>query len=266
MEIDNLTILSSCDALGAKPYEDMAIRLITSIRKNGGVYRDTRVIFYYSSFRTPSSDVISLLLKNNCDIAPVSYFNQDPNIKIDIYSLFVPTKYKMWLDTDIYIKDDFSGMMKEMEDGDFDIAVSPDQNSFHRWARLEDIPIWKTIYSYFGLQFPERKIVCHVDQKEGCFYFSSGLILGKTNTNFGEIYKDTFNILQKKFKQDYMSRFSPPCQVSLSVAIIRANLKVFVLPEKYHYYPATRDHKIIGSPSIIHYQDADIEKLVREAT
>jgi len=158
--MDDLSIFSSCEVKteNYKSYDRMAVKLVSSLRINGGIYKNSPIILGYNVNRKPSDDIISQLTAYGCKIVQINYTLNNLSIKPEILCLPSDTKYKMWLDTDIYIMSDFSDLIEEMKRNDYDIAVAPTTFSHHKWARKEDTQALKDIYNSFSISLPEKRL------------------------------------------------------------------------------------------------------------
>lgn len=263
--METLTIVSACEesrgAVNQKNYIEQAIRLVYSLRKNGGVYKDAKVVFCYGKDYKPSDEICEYLSKQNCEFVEVEMIDNDyfPSIKVSACSLSFQTDYAMWIDTDVYIRKDFSEIIEFMFFNDIDIAVSPVSFAHHRWARKEDAEELKMLYKAVGIEWRERKCFTHIDRKESNFYFSSGIIIFRTQSNFSKCYREVYYKIRDK-----VDRSSSRTQVALAIAIDYGKLKVLQLPERYHYVYATRNHRLIGDPYIVHYQDNIVKEIPAE--
>lgn len=265
MNRDSVTIISVCQSqnvgeeakvFGVKDYEEMSIRLVKSIRRNGGRCKDCPIIFWVPTNKIPKKETLRRLSDYNCKFV----FGETPipenNIsnKIAACMIKVTTPYVVWMDTDMHVLSDFSGMLPLAKD----IMVVPTSRSTNKWAYTEDVKLWRDLYGKLGLKMPEIKVKCPLDGGLGNFYFSSGLFAFKSALGFGELYlATTKRIIEKTFLTATTESLS---QVSLTVSIVAGNLSFGVLSRRFHRVYSV-ERKIYDGDVIIHHQGLRIKEV-----
>ena len=259
-----LTIISGCEgsrnAYGQKDYESLAIRLVKSLRKNGGLYRDCSVVFCYDLDYSPS-DITRKFLEDNykCIFCPVppAVLGVNPSIKASACAMDFNTDYVLWLDTDIYINSSF----EELLDIDVDVVVSPPSNSFNKWARKEEEAKWSLFYKSLGVSFPTENVITLVDKKPCTLYFSSGIILFKNYLGFGQKYLEVIRKLSEVTEVE--DRLEGLSQTALTATIVKYSFSYKTLSKKFHYCYVANGFKLDAGekPSIIHYQDCIVKEI-----
>jgi len=249
--MDNLTIITSCESKpdGHKDYAEMAVRLAYSVRKNGGKAKDVPIVMWYGEDLPPSADKRAILEGFGCKLVAGKVRYPDKRLfnKVTAMATPVDTEYSLWVDTDIYVLKDFSGMLE----GTPDISASPTNYCFHRWANFKDKPKWDEFYRSAGMVNPDKTLLTDMDQKEGIFYLCSGLVLFKNGINFPETYFECAEAVLASSVENRVENFS---QTSLTVATVKGDYKFKVFPEKYQVYYAL-SKRIYDDTILVHYQD-----------
>lgn len=256
-----VTIVSCCDGRregGDKDYEAAAIRLARSIRCNGGYYKDSDIAFWMDIDNQPAEETKRQLVGYGCELhygkVPIEW--QPMSSKIAACCLNFNTDYTIWMDTDIYVLDDFSALL----DLDTDVAVSPTTRSHHRWAREEDIPLLDVLYKHFGLDRPEIKVMTHEDKELGNFYFCSGLIVFRSDIHFGKKYLE---VAKGILGTNVESKDYAFTQTALPIIITKYELSYTIIPEWLHYVYGVHNHKLeYDNVAIVHYQDRRVTEVL----
>lgn len=251
--MNNYTIISSCEGtrniyLHPKSYEDKAIRLAKSIRSSD---KNVSIIMWYGEDKIPSNQTLDVLSNLNCKLVQGKclFANHPLFNKIEAMSVPVTTQYKLWIDTDIYIKNG----LNYFDNIDCDVAAASDAYSHHVMTKIEDQSIWQDYYKLVGLDLDVPIIETSIDKKPGNFYFNTGVIY--INNNLCELYK---LYSQKVLESDLPYSKSYYDAIGLTLAILKTNSKYIILPEEYNYIYALRRNT---NGNFIHYQDniLDIE-------
>lgn len=261
--MNKYTILSICeskrkDQPHAKNYEEHSIRLVQSVRKNGGRCKDIPFVMWYADDAVPSRETIVRLQDLGCDfrVGKCNYTKHPVYNKITACQSRIYSEYVIWMDSDLFVLGDFMDIL----DTDKDVVVSPDQKSTHRWSNSSEDALWEEIYRVLGVDKPKDKIACHMDNKLGNFYFCSGLFMFKNGIGFSDMYRScSADImgLGGPFTQNFT-------QTGLGMAVHKGNYSYSLIPEKYHYFYALHDRKLQDDTVIVHYQDNRVTEVTDE--
>ena len=191
------------------------------------------------------------LVSGKCEVPedPVSNQFTASNLKVN-------TDYVMWIDADMYINGPLDGIL----DFDTDIAMAPDTMSVHTWSSSSWDSNWDIFYKYFNVIRPP-KIISHVDKKPINFYFNNAVTVFKNGIGYPEMWRDTALKLISSGLPNCNNQWYMPAS---SLAVLRGKYSITHLPEHFHYIYGLHDHKVIGSPAIIHCQDARITEISDE--
>lgn len=247
----NFTIISVCEAtrntyITGKSYEDKAIRLAKSIR---ALDKEVPVIMWYGEDKKPSIDTINALKYLECELVEGQCQYKDYPLfnKIEaMVTVPVTTPAKLWIDTDIYIRDGLDYFYSL----DCDIATPSDVYKHHALTNLEEYPVWEQYYQLANITPIRRYSETSIDNGIGNFYLNTGIIFMKNNQDILDKYK-IFSELVLKSNIKYSTNYYDAIGLTLD---IQSNNKVTyqVIPEKYNYYYAL--HRDING-SFVHYQD-----------
>lgn len=262
--IPDCSIISVCEGKRnvyphAKTYEDKAIRLVYSLRKNGGACKDFPVYMWYGEDVPPSKNTIDLLSSLGCTLIsgkcrkPQTPVHNKVAACLDIRP---ETEYSLWMDTDMYVLGDFSDIFTSSPD----VAASPTNYCYHRWARFSDKDKWDEFYRSAGIENPNVTMLTDMDQKEGIFYTCSGLFLFRNDICFPDFYNDGVEAVLSSSVEDKVENFS---QTGLTVGIIKGRFKFKQLPEKYQLYYGLRGG-LLEDTIIVHYQDSTVSEVPRD--
>ena len=257
------TIFSICESERyvyphPKNYEAYAIRLARSIRKNGGKYKDVKIKMWFGEDAPPSKESILKLSDFGCDLqaGQCIYKNHPVYNKIEACGMDFDTDYAMWMDSDMYVMGDMSEILETTKD----VVVSPDQNAMHRWSRTDEDDKWEQIFKTLGTTKPETKIRCHIDGRDGNFYFCSGIFMFKTGIGFPQLYKGCATgiiNLGGPFTENFT-------QTGLGMAVHIGGYTYDLIPERYHYFYTLHDKKLASDTVVVHYQDNKVTEIPNE--
>lgn len=251
---DRVTIISCCEFTdkSTEGYDRISVRMVYSLRKNGGSLKDSPVVMWYAEDRPPRPEYAAMLKALGCTLVQGACVMPEHRVynKITAMGVKTDTEYNMWLDSDIFITKDLGPIL----DGDPDISTSPTTYCFHKWANLEDKPYWDVFYLSTGIINPDLRIDTDIDGKPGLFYLCSGVVLFKNGINFPHIYSYCVdNILNSSVKDRYLN-FS---QTGLSIAVVEGGYKFKKLDERFQLVYSLRK-TLFEDTAIVHYQDSRV--------
>jgi len=243
-----------------KNFEISTVKLVESIRKNGGQLKDCKIKIWIPRKFRPADKTTEWLLDQNCqleygDFLIPAYPNSS---KIDACNMKFDTQYVMWLDSDILVLKDFSGAFQFM--GAFDVSF-PAMNLITNFgASVKEDKLWKKYYEYFDLTQPTTKIETLIDKQWSHFYFTSAVMIFKNNLHFGKWYKHFVTELfaSELPRKDF--RFS---QTVLSLMAVENNWKVKPMLKRYAHLYHLNGYAVEPDTAILHYCD-DRERIFKE--
>jgi len=267
--MDKLTIITSCDGrqigkIGShrfKRYSELAVRLVRSIRMNGGEHADLPILTFFRSDFPPYPEHEKQLKDLGCQRRPIYPEKSHPPLFQKILSCAltksVSTPYAMWMDTDMYM---YKGALEQLIEGveGAEVGASPSTWSTHKWARPEDNHLWQKMYEVAGIDPPKERVLSHIDKKLANFYFCSGLVIYKTGLGFPEKW---YEMAEKVLSlgEDFVQSFT---QTSLSLAM--SQYKHWAVPEDLQYFYTLHKKKLSPSVKIVHYQDERVTEVPDE--
>lgn len=259
MDYRDCTIITSCDGKSrpeSKPYSEMAVRLVRSIRKWGG--QDVPIIATHDAKFPPLPGHYKMLLELGVDLRPLEMEGEKPLFhKILACKTKVETPVKIWMDSDIYVRRYAIHNLWDISTR-VDFAAPPTTHSGHRWARQEDNHLWERMYDAVCVQPPAIGVKTHIDQKFSNLYFCSGLIIIRDPK-----FPATWEFAARKVLElgpEFVESFS---QTSLTLAVLMRGLHFQVIEEDLHYvYSLRRD--LPSWVQLIHYQDERVKEISDE--
>lgn len=262
--MDKLSIVSAFNlpAFGKKDYEECARRLAKSLRTNGGLCKDIPLYFWIDKKIGAHSKTVGFLKEYNANIifgkakysAPTKYGSWYQKLEaLDDCSKLINTKYTIWLDTDYYVKNDFSDIIDNE-----DIAVAPMNLITNFGANNDYDEMWSQYYKYFNVSPSKEKVLTAIDHQPSHLYFTSSIIVFKNSLNFPEIYKNMGTKLLESGLIYCEKRFN---QTILPIIITKYNLKWKRLSRDYSYLYHLNNYKLRGSEKLIHYCDNVIKEI-----
>lgn len=264
----NATIISAFnktpEMVKNKNYEECAIRFVRSIRENGGKCKNIPIKFWIDGNLMPSNITIKRLLDYNCSITLGKLKIPQPSkggswsSKLQaLDECKIDTKYGIWMDTDMYITRGFTGLLE----CNSDVKMTPVSLVHNFGASDNENKMWDKYYDYFKLKRPDTKIKTHVDKKLGNFYFTSSLIMFKSDLDFGKKY---YKFAKRLYDSDLPHNEKRYVQTVLPLMIVKYGWTYETVPIQfcylYHLNNYTLgDHKL--PPAIIHYCDNRITEI-----
>lgn len=255
-QMDRITIVSSCEAVRGtavynKDYEKKAIRLVHSIRENGGKYKDANIVMWYAGEVAPSHNTFVRLKDMGCVLVEgETYIPEDP-VANKMTACCVPndSKYTMWMDSDMYVlgTTEFESLIEL----NTDFAAVSTEYSFHRWASSEEDASWAELYKLAGVDKPTEKFITGLDGGEGTFYFNSALVLFRNGMGFPEEWRRLGKLVRFSGIDKSEHNFT---QTSLTLAVLRVGCTYKQLPQTYNAYYALQKEDSLNC-AILHYQD-----------
>lgn len=257
------TIVSVCEAMryaqpNPKDYETMSVRLARSIRNNGGRLKDCDIVMWYGEDVPPKKEIADKLRGYGCRLVsgtcaiptdPTSNQFTASNVKCN-------TDYVMWVDCDSYVNGDLGGLMEIGSD----VSMIPDHRAGHTWASSEWDDNWDLFYKYFNVEKPP-KILSLEGRNPMNFYYNNAITLFKNGIGFAEMWEDTaLKLLDSGIKNSTFMWW----MVATTLAVLRGKYSLIELSEDFNYAYAIHGAKLIGSPSIIHYQGQRIGQISDE--
>lgn len=259
----SVSVVTSCESRNiinttSKDYRDKAVRLVRSIRKNGGLFKDIPVYTWYNTDFSPDIDTKNKL----CESKAILVEGVNPNPKHPLYTKvqamkdiaeIANTDFILWLDTDTFCVRALDGLN---EYKDFDVVATPQTLAHHKWAALEELYKWKSLCSLFNLGInliDKNRLQTQLDGKEGLFYLTSGVVLFRKATGFAEKYAEASQKILDSYI-DLKLDIESFDQTALTLTALKESLNWKVLEEKFNSVYCLR--KNIGADTIIcHYQD-----------
>jgi len=235
----------------AKNYEEHAIRLAYSIRRNGGKCKDFPIYLWYGEDCPPKKETVVALEALGCTlIAGVCKHPEMPVWNKIAACRDAPqtTEYLLWLDSDIYVLGDFSSLF----DGFPDVAASPSTNHLNNWTHPKQKAVWQQFYALSGVAETPPDIEAHVSGGVGNFYLCSGLILFKTGLGFPELYESMVETVLSSTVPCKEQSFT---QTGLSLAVLKGGFSYALVPEHLHYVYCMRGGHLGSDTVLVHYQD-----------
>ncbi len=148
--------------------------------------------------------------------------------KLNAFNIDYTTDDIVFLDTDMVVFDDFSGIL---ENKTASILAVP--NPLH-WFSENKLggKVWKELYAQFNLPLPQRKILARETKKEMWPYFDSSMIICSSRANFSQYW---IRVGKALHPQDIPGKNPYLDQISLSVAISLAGLSWDTLSDEYNF-------------------------------
>ncbi len=244
---------------GHKNFEISTVKLVESIRKNGGKLKDCKIKVWIPLKFRPSDAITAYLIDNDCQLEYGEWcIEAYPNSsKIDACSMEFDTQYVMWMDSDSYVLKDFSGAFDGM--GTFDVSFLPMNLLTNFGASYKEDTLWSKYYDYFNLTPPATKIQTLIDKKLGSFYFTSAMMIFKNNLNFGKLYK---HFVTELFKSDLPRKDFRFSQTVLSLMAVQEKWIVKSMAKKYGHMFHLNGYAIESDTAICHFCD-DMEQFYK---
>lgn len=250
----------------APSYQYMACYLAASIREC--MPADVQLVGYCPEHRMADLDpaAVETLRRMRCEVRPMKTegrFQPEYPHGNKLLACLEPrdTDYSGFMDSDILMirKNQVRNLVRK---GHVSCSVAASMY----WAPQT---VWKKIYSAFGMEVPEDRVMLMRDKRKPMIpYFSSGFVVfpedyrTKEGQSFPQIWMNTAQTLDQiadlENKRPYLD------QMTLPVAMRRAGLKWKELPEEQHFIlggslrnqPFPKDRKIYT----VHYRKWDILK------
>ena len=216
-------------------YQYMACYLAASVRKH--MRGDVQLVGYCPEHRLDALDsaVIETLRRMGCEVRGFEAEGRfDPvyphGNKILAAQELRDTEYSGFMDSDILlIRDTYPEALIKKGHVSASVAASM------RWGEQS---VWTDIYAACDMPLPEERIRLMRDKRQAVLpYFSSGFVLfpegpGADGTRFADVWMET---AQRIDRLDLPARRPYLDQMSLPLAIRRADLSWHELPESQHY-------------------------------
>ena len=242
-----------------KHFDITTVKLVESIRKNGGQLKDCKIKVWIPRKFRPADKTIEWLLDQDCQLEYGDWIIPAyPNSsKIDACNMKFDTEYVFWMDSDSYVLKDFSGAFRDMNA--FDVSFLP-MNYLHNFGAgsSEDI-LWKKYYGYFQLKQPTMKVETLIDKQWGHFYFTSAMIIFKNNLHFGKWYK---HFVTELFASDLPRKDFRFSQTVLSLMATEQAWRVKPMAKKYGHMFHLNGYKIEPDTAVCHFCD-DMEQFYK---
>lgn len=237
---------------GHKRFDISTVKLVESIRRNGGQLKNCKIKVWIPLKFKPSAEVTAFLLNNGCELEYGEFcIEAYPNSsKIDACNTKFDTEFVMWIDSDSHIRKDFSGAFRFMSS--FDVSFPPMNLITNFGASKNEDELWKKYYAYFYLRQPTNKIVTLIDKKLGHFYFTSAIMIFKNDLNFGEIYK---HFVTELFKSDLPRKDFRFSQTALSLMATQEKWRVKPMLKEYAHLFHLNGYSVEPSTALCHYAD-----------
>jgi len=254
-----LTVISCCESLRGygmynKSYEKKSLRLVHSLRTNGGKYKDSHVVMWYSKEAPPSEETKMALSNLGCTLVEgETLIPEDPVAnKIEACCIPVGSEYALWMDSDMYILD--THKFESLVELEVDVAAVGAEFDHHRWARKSDDALWSELYTLAGVAAPDIRIPGGIDGRDCNFYFNSALVLQRTGRGFADVWKDLAKRVRFSGILHSEHNFT---QTSLTLAMLKTNSVWKHLPAEYNAYWSVWKEEALDL-AILHYQDNKI--------
>jgi len=245
---------------GHKNFEISTVKLVESIRKNGGQLKDCKIKIWIPVKFEPSDKTTKWLIDQGCQLEYGGWcIPAYPNsIKIDACSMEFDTKYIFWMDSDSLVLKDFSGAFQYMNS--FDVSFLPMNLITNFGASKEEDSLWEKYYEYFQLKQPTVKIETLIDKKLGHFYFTSAMIIFKNSLHFGKWYR---HFVTELFASDLPRKDFRFNQTVLSLMATEQEWKVKPMIKKYGHLYHLNGYLVEPNTAIVHYAD-DRQRIFKE--
>lgn len=243
-----------------KVYEQCALRFMKSLRKNGGQCKDLPVKIWIDKEKKPDKYYIDTLLGfGNCELfygnLEIPQPTKSGSTSSKLYAVSEcrsTTKYAAWMDIDFFFLDDFSWLFEQ----DVDI-LAPTMNLQSNFGASEKFSdMWDKYYAYFGLTRPDHTVTTLVDKKPSNFYFTSGLMVYKTNVGFEDTYK---NVCDRIYYSDLPYNDFRFSQTAVPITINMLNLSWKQILKRYYHMYHLNNYSLDDDTVIVHYC-ADVVK------
>lgn len=245
---------------GHKRFDISTVKLVESIRKNGGQLKDCKIKVWIPRKFRPFDEVTEFLIDNGCQLEYGEWLIPAfPNSsKIDACSMNFDTQYVMWIDSDSYVLKDFSGAFRFMNA--FDVSFPPMSLITNFGASKEEDELWKKYYEYFDLRQPTTKIQTLIDKQFGNFYFTSAIMVFKNNLHFGKWYR---HFVTELFVSDLPRKDFRFSQTVLSLMVQENEWRVKPMLKKYAHLYHLNNYSVEPDTALVHYAD-DRERIFKE--
>ncbi len=262
------SIVTTCEskrdgAANAKDYSRMASRLVNSIRKNGGLFKDVPIYMWFASDHAPHTDVQDSLKSLGCILVPGANGSDPLFSKVQaVYdcSCLMGTERLLWLDSDMLILNPMDRLVDFMG---VDVAATSTEKIHHRYARPEDTSVIKDLCEGVGVNFQDYdklRIITMMDKQVGNFNFNSGIMLLNRNSGIISSYLNMAAKILSKAKEN--PNVTDYCfdATSVALSVVDLNLSWGKLPMTFNHYYAL--HQCVYPDTVIvHYQDNDLNDL-----
>jgi len=245
---------------GHKDFEISTVKLVESIRKNGGELKNCKIKVWIPFKFRPADKTTEFLIDNGCQIEYGDWLIPAfPNsCKIDACNMKFDTDYIMWVDSDCLILKDFTEVFRFMKV--FDVSFPPMNLITNFGAGKEEDTLWKKYYEYFQLKQPTIKIQTLIDKQLGHFYFTSAVMIFKNNLHFGKWYT---HFVKELFASELPRKDFRFSQTVLSLMAIEQEWRVKPMAKRYVYLYHLNKYQIENDTAIVHYCD-DRERIFKE--
>jgi hypothetical protein len=225
------------------PLEEEIVRLVTSLRQNGGCFSSCPVIAVSSRHDPPLRKAtksalraldVHYIRKRNSSRYDWYHFVTKPNT-LDIVEQHANTELIVYLDCDTLIADE---PQKLILDDHTDIAVSA-SSSHGGTTGPDDVGdrLWLEMSRAVGLSLDSLPwVTTELDKKRIRFYVGGGMFSYRRATRFSHEYKACLHaILAARLRCHHWGIFLLE-QAAFGMAIIRKKLRYKLLPDLYNFH------------------------------
>ena len=245
--------------------EVMTLRMIASLRRWGGQYKDAKIIAVRPRVGAPltgktlkmldSYDVMFLSSSVNSE-SWFKYMNK-PHA-LNLADEFVQTEFMCWLDSDIIFLDQ---PFKSITSFKSDVyACASDKNIGSMGEADKFDPYWQHLCAELNIDINQMPwIVTEYGRHRIRLYFNSGVFLYRKSSHFSNHYLNICQrLLRSKISNSESGAFFTD-QVALGLTVCEMNLPYTALPLSDNF-PVNRNkvlagHDFSGDVSILHYHD-----------
>tara|TARA_R110001592_G_scaffold55489_2_gene169484 strand:+ start:8028 stop:9005 length:978 start_codon:yes stop_codon:yes gene_type:complete len=260
--MSNVTFVCCIESGGL---EEMTLRMIASLRRWGGQYKDAAIIAVRPRMGSPLSkrtlkildsyDVMYLYSNVNTE-SWFKYMNK-PHA-LNLADEFVQTEFMCWIDSDIIFLDEPFQSVTSFKNDVY--ACASDKNIGSTGEADKFDPYWQYLCAELNIDINQMPwIVTEYEQHKIRLYFNSGVFLYRKSSHFSKQYLNVCQRLLRSKIANTESGIFFTDQVALGLTVCTMNLSYMALPLADNF-PINRNkvlagHDLSGDVSILHYHD-----------
>lgn len=236
--VDKKVLIIICAEKGY--LENMAKLLISSLRHNGGEYRNTKIVAYQPRIdHQVSEETRSFYHENNIECISenlntdfVRYPIANKILACHHAEANFPEYNLVFLDTDIFFMSE-PQLFDKLQENQISVRPVDIKNVGTNFRDDLNTNYWKNLYRVFEIE-KEEYVLTSVTREKILQYFNAGHIMSQGQNGFFEKWKNNFLKLVELRLFPKQGIFFID-QVSLALTIAKENLELKLLPNEYNY-------------------------------